>query len=254
MIYFEDPSWGGIYATIVIDHDGDLMAGYEWLATQNVIKSLDDFAKNGIILDYGGQYKDTEDIKAFYFRALTPAAFKKLDALNPGKLDVDDPSNWWLEIYLYLDTFDTEEEFEIATKAIREYLDHKFSTVQDSNIEDSNIEDIDYDLYQEGLAQDDDANKSIKYKNNIRIETDNGDIIRIYKRAKAYYIDGFDKNLKLFKPRRYLSFDGVKNFMNKTYNIKLTEDLITESQKYVKIDKDKVFSTAYADRVRFEGT
>ena len=63
--------------------------------------------------------------------------------------------------------------------------------------------------------------QKIKYKNNIRLEANNGDVIRIFKREHKYVISGFDKNLDLLKPHVYNSFRGVQNYILKTYNIEL---------------------------------
>lgn len=63
--------------------------------------------------------------------------------------------------------------------------------------------------------------KQIKYKNNIRLEMNNGDTIRINKREHKYEISGFDKDLNLFKPRVYNTLDGVKKYILRTYDIEL---------------------------------
>ena len=61
----------------------------------------------------------------------------------------------------------------------------------------------------------------MKYKNNIRIETENNDVIRINRDGFKYTITGFDKDLNLLPTKTYQTLDGVKKYMFKTYNVEL---------------------------------
>ena len=63
--------------------------------------------------------------------------------------------------------------------------------------------------------------KKIKYKRGMRIAPDNGDVIYIHSTNGHYEITGFDKDNNLFKPRKYASLQGVKNYILKTYDIEL---------------------------------
>lgn len=69
--------------------------------------------------------------------------------------------------------------------------------------------------------QIEDEKTILKYKNGLRIEAGN-DIISLNKRDRAYMIYRVNKDtLKMYKPLKYQSLDGVKNFMLKTYNVEL---------------------------------
>ena len=63
--------------------------------------------------------------------------------------------------------------------------------------------------------------KQMKFKNGLRIEADNGDVVRINKREHKYVVSGFDKDNNLFRPHTYNSLNGVKNYILRTYNIEL---------------------------------
>ena len=62
---------------------------------------------------------------------------------------------------------------------------------------------------------------NIKYKNNIRIELEDGSILRIYKRNHKYQITGFDKDLNLLPVKTYQSLERVKKYMLETYGVEL---------------------------------
>ena len=61
----------------------------------------------------------------------------------------------------------------------------------------------------------------MKYKNNMRIETEDGSIIRINQRDFKYRITGFDKDLNLLPIKTYQTLEGVKKYMLKTDNVEL---------------------------------
>ena len=65
--------------------------------------------------------------------------------------------------------------------------------------------------------------KQIKYKNGIKLECDNGDVVRVNRSSKKYVVTGFNKDLDLLPQKVYQSFDGVKKYILKTYNIELIE-------------------------------
>ena len=66
----------------------------------------------------------------------------------------------------------------------------------------------------------------VKYKRNVRFETEDGWVVYIRQQSFKFYVSGFnkyqlDKNTEFVK--YYDSFRGVKNFVKRNFDVDLVE-------------------------------